>query len=137
MILYDLTKEALDAAAPALASGPVTMVNLLWFRPEVAYAGEITDPQPDPRSALYKGYVSAFGAVSEELGVSGIEPVFVGHRAAGLVAAPEDDWDDIVIVRYRSFADFRKIVESDHYARRAKPHHHAAVANWRITATIE
>ncbi len=137
MILYDLTEEALDAAAPVLGTGPVTMVNLIWFRSEVAYVGEVSDPQPDPRSALYKGYVSAFGAVAEKLGVSEIEPVFVGHRAAGLVAAPEDDWDDIVIVRYRSFADFRKIVESHEYARRAKPHHRAAVANWRITATVE
>ena len=135
MILYDLTTDALDAAAPALASGPVTMVNLLWFRPEVSYADDVADPQPDSRSALYNGYVPAFGAVSEELGIKGVEAVFVGHRAASLVAAPGDDWDDIVVVRYRSFADFRTIVESDQYARRAKPHHRAAVANWRITAT--
>ncbi len=135
MILCDLTKAALDAAAPALALGPVTMVNLLWFRPSVAYADEVPDPHPDARSALYDGYVPAFAEVSEELGVTGIEPVFVGRNAAGLVAAPEDNWDDIVIVRYRSFADFRKIVESDQYLRRAKPHHRAALANWRITAT--
>ena len=61
--------------------------------------------------------------------------MYVSHRGAGLAAAPEDDWDDLVIVHYRSFADFRKIVESEPYARRAKPHHCAAIANWRLIAT--
>ena len=137
MTLTELTLEALNAAAPALGSGPVTMVNQLWFRSEVAYAGSIENAQPDPRSALYKGYALAFVEIAQELGVEGVESVYIGHRAAGLVAAPEDDWDDLVIVRYRSFADFWKIVESERYAQRAKPHHRAAIANWRLTATTE
>jgi uncharacterized protein (DUF1330 family) len=86
---------------------------------------------------LYQGYVPAFSQVAQELGIAGIEPVYVGHRAAGLVASAEDDWDDLVIVRYRSFDDFRKIVESEQYARLAKPHHRAAVSRWRITATTD
>ena len=137
MILYDLTKASLDAAAEALGTGPVTMVNLLWFRPEVAYTAEVADPQPDPRSALYHGYGPAFVRVSAALGVEGVERAFVGHRACGLVAAPQDDWDDIVVVRYRSFRDFRLIVESELYAHLAKPHHRAAILNWRSTATVE
>ncbi len=136
MILYELTTEALDAAAPALGTEPVTMVNQLWFRPEAAYSEAVTNPQLDARSALYQGYVPAFSQVAQELGITGIEPVFVGHRAAGLVASGEDDWDDLVIVRYRSFDDFRKIVESEQYKRLAKPHHRAAVFNWRIIAAI-
>ena len=135
MILNDLTEEALDAAAPALGDRPVTMVNLLWFRSEVAYAGDVAHAQPDPRSALYKGYAVAFMEIAQELGLEGVEAVYIGHRSVGLVATPEEDWDDLVIVRYRSFADFRKIVESEQYARRAKPHHRAAIANWRLTAT--
>lgn len=135
MILYELTKATLDAALPVLGSAPVTMVNLLWFRTEVAYEAGITDPQPDPRSALYLGYGSAFRSIAQELGIDGVDRIFVGHRVAGLVSAPEDNWDDIVIVQYRSFADFRTIVESERYAERAKPHHRAAILNWRITAT--
>ena len=135
MILNELSTEALDAATPELGTGPVTMLNLLWFRPEVAYSAIAESPQPDPRSALYNGYAVAFTEIAQELGVEGVEAVYVGHRGAGLVAAPEDDWDDLVIVRYRSFADFRKIVESEPYARRAKPHHRAAIANWRLIAT--
>ena len=135
MVLNELTKEALDAAAPVLGAGPITMVNLLWFRADVAYSGDVARVQPDPHSALYNGYAVAFVEVAQELRVEGVEVVFIGHRAAGLVAAPDDDWDDIVVVRYRSFADFRTIVESAEYARRARPHHRAAVANWRLIAT--
>ena len=136
IILNELTSQALDDAAAALGDGPVTMVNLLWFRAEVAYAGPVDAAEPDPRSALYRGYAVAFSEIARDLGVEGVEVVYVGQRAAGLVAAPEDDWDDLVIVRYRSFADFRKIVESEPYGRRARPHHRAAIANWRLTATV-
>ncbi len=137
MILYELTTEALDGAAPAIGTGSVTMVNQIWFRPKVAYSESVANPQPDARSALYRGYVPAFSQVAQELGVTGIEPVYVGHRAAGLVASGEDDWDDLVAVRYQSFGDFRKIIESERYARLAKPHHRAAVSNWRIIATTD
>ena len=136
MISNKLTTEAMDAAAPPLGTGPVTMVNLLWLRTEVAYSETVDNPQPNPSSALYNGYAAAFVEIARELGVEGVEAVYVGHRVAGLVAVPEDDWDDVVIVRYRSFADFRTIVESEAYARRARPHHRAAVANWRLVATV-
>ena len=137
MSLNDLTKPALDAAAPSLGGAPVTMVNQLWFRDAVAYDGQLKNAQPDPRSALYNGYAVAFMEIAQELGVEGVEAVYIGHRAAGLVATSDDDWDDLVIVRYRCFADFRKIVESEQYAKRAKPHHRAAVANWRLNITTE
>ena len=134
MTLHEFKKTDLDSAAVELGEGPVTMVNQLWFRSEVAYSDEVPSMQPDPPSALYNGYAVAFIEIAQELGVEGVEAVFVGHRKAGLVATPEDDWDDLVIVRYGSFADFRRIVESEQYARRAKPHHRAAIANWRLTA---
>lgn len=137
MILYGLTEAALDAAAPVVGSGPVTMVNLLWFRPAVLYTCAVEHPQPDPRSALYQGYAPAFAAIATELGVTGVKRHFVGHRTTGLLSGPEDDWDDVVIVQYRSFADFRTIVESEQYARLAQPHHRAAISNWRIAATVE
>ena len=137
MVLNEITRAALDAAAPALGSGPVTMVNLLCFRSEVVYTDAFARAQPDPRSALYNGYAVAFVEIAQELGVEGVEAVFIGHRAAPLVTAADDDWGDIVIVRYRSFADFRRIIESQQYAQRARPHHSAAVAKWRLTVTTE
>ena len=137
MILYDLTTESLDAAAGAIGDGAVTMVNLLWFRSEATYNVDVTNPQSTPQSALFEGYVPNFSRIADELGITGIEPVLLGHRAAGLVASPGDDWDQIIAVRYRSFSDFRKIVESEAYLKTAKPHHRAAVMNWRIIAVSE
>ena len=134
MLLNDLTTAAMDDAAPAIGNGPVTMVNLLWFRDAPGYEPGFAEAKPDVRSAYYEGYAGAFVAVAKELGVEGVEIVFVGSRKDGLVAGPDDDWDDIVILRYPSFADFRRIVESDQYLRQANPHRVASIAYWRLTA---
>ena len=125
----------MDAAAPAIGDGPVTMVNLLWFRDALAYDTEFADAKSDVRSAYYEGYAGAFVGVAQELGVEGVEVVFVGSRKEGLVAGTDDDWDDIVIVRYQSFADFRRIIESEQYLSKASPHRVASIANWRLVAT--
>lgn len=135
MILNELTTATMDAAAPAIGDGPVTMVNLLWFRDALAYDTESDGAKSDVRSAYYEGYAGAFVEVARELGVEGVEVVFVGSRKDGLVAGTGDNWDDIVIVRYRSFADFRRIVESEQYLSKANPHRIASIANWRLVAT--
>lgn len=135
MKLNDLTTAAMDAAAPSIGAGPVTMVNLLWFRDQPEYDAGFADTKPDVHSAYYEGYAAEFVAVAKELGVEGFEVVLAGSRKDSLVAGEGDDWDDIVIVRYESFADFRKIVESDRYVKAASPHRIASVANWRLIAT--
>lgn len=135
MDLGNLSTSALDAAEATLGNGPVTMVNLLWFQPDTNYAAGILEAKPDPRSAYYEGYAGAFMEVVQELGIGGIEVVFSASHGAGLVAAPADDWDDILVVRYRSFADFRRVVESESYDRLARPHHVAAIADFRLIAT--
>lgn len=134
MELNELTKKALDAAAPALGDGPVNMVNLLWFRKRPEYPDGFEGAKADARSAYYEGYVNAFSDVMKAVGV-GIEVVYGGGRVAGLVAGPDDDWDDIAIVKYASFKDFRAIVEAEQYHRLASPHRKAAIRNWRLIAT--
>ena len=121
MLLNDLTTAATDAAAAVIGERPVTMVNLLWFRDAPDYEPGFAEAKPDVRSAYYDGYAGAFVAVAKELGVEGVEIVFVGSRKHGLVAGPDDDWDDIVLLRYPSFADFRRIVESGQYLRQPIP----------------
>ena len=135
MQLTELTAVAMDKAAPSIGIGPVTMVNLLWFREKPEYAVDFGDAKPDVHGAYYEGYAGAFMAVAEKLGVEGVEVVFIGSRKDGLVVDSDDNWDDIVIVRYQNFTDFRRIVESDEYVRQADPHRVASVANWRLIAT--
>ena len=80
------------------------------------------------------GNVTNWYAACEEVGVMP-QLVYAGQRVHSLLAGPDDIWDDIVVVRYESFADLRAILDSDVYPRRAKPHRFAVVADWRFIAT--
>jgi hypothetical protein len=130
----ELDDAALDEAALAIGPGPVVMVNLIRFRDTPDYADGFKDAKPDSRSGYYDGYVSGFYAACEQAGVTP-QLVFAGQRIHGLLAGPDDRWDDIVVVRYDGFADLRAILDSDVYARRAKPHRFAVIADWRFIAT--
>lgn len=130
----ELDDAALDKAAQAIGQGPVVMVNLVRFRDAPDYANGFADAKPDSRSGYYEGYVGGFYAACEEVGVTP-QLVYAGQRIHGLLAGPDDDWDDIVVVRYDSFADLRAILDSEVYARLAKPHRFAVIADWRFIAT--
>ncbi len=130
----ELNDAALDEAAQAIGRGPIVMVNLIRFRDTPDYAHDFAEAKPDSRSGYYEGYVGGFYAACEDVGVTP-QLVFAGQRIHGLLAGPDDIWDDIVAVRYESFADLRAILDSDVYTRRAKPHRFAVVADWRFIAT--
>lgn len=134
MLLNELTPASLDAATDAIGDGPVVMVNFLWFRDSPQYPDGFEGAKPSAREAYYDGYAGAIRSVAADLGVS-MNLVYAGDRLYGLLAGPEEDWDDIVIVRYDSVSDLRKIVESDGYRTAAHPHRLAAVENWRFFAT--
>jgi hypothetical protein len=132
--MNELTPSALEAAERIVGDGPVVMANFLWFRDQPAYPAGFTTPKRDARSAYYEGYADAFRAIAGDLGLAP-QLVYAGRRQHGLLAGPDDDWDDIVIVRYERFADLRRIVNSDAYAITANPHRLAGVAKWRFIAT--
>ena len=134
-----LPEEALVAAARVVPEGsPVVMVNLLRYR-EVADYGEGVDRGPvtagaTGRTAYAEGYLPAFGAVAAQAGVE-LEVLYYGGVHAALVAPAGERWDDVVLVRYPSFAGFRAIVGSAAYAQQADHHRLAALADWRLVAT--
>lgn len=130
----ELDADGLDKAEQAIGQGPVVMVNLVRFRDAPDYAEGFAEAKRDSRSGYYEGYVGGFYAACEEVGVKP-QLVFAGQRIHSLLAGPDDDWDDIVVVRYDSFADLRAILDSEVYARRAKPHRFAVIADWRFIAT--
>lgn len=130
----ELDDVALDKAAQAIGQGPVVMVNLVRFRDAPNYADGFTEAKPDSRSGYYEGYVGGFYEACEDVGVTP-QLVFAGQHIHSLLAGPDDDWDDIIVVRYDSFADLRAILDSEVYARRAKPHRFAVIADWRFIAT--
>ncbi|MEO9337145.1 hypothetical protein ABFT80_06880 [Mesorhizobium sp. SB112] len=132
--MNELSPAAIDEAEQTLGDGPVVMVNLLWFRETPDYPADFVDAKLSARTGYYEGYVGGFRAAAEQVGVVP-ELLYAGTQLHGLLAGPEDDWDEIAIVRYDSFADLRKILNSEIYAQAAKPHRLAVVANWRFFAT--
>lgn len=134
MIFNELDPAVLRAAHAAIGDGPVVMVNLLWFHPSPRYPAGFTKAQPGSREAYYQGYAGAIRSVAAELGIE-MQLVYAGDRLNSLLAGPDEDWDDIVMVRYASVDDLRRIVEHDAYRESAQPHRLAAVANWRFFVT--
>lgn len=130
----ELSDAALADAAQMLGDAPVVMVNLLWFRDTPDYPAGFSDAKTDSRTGYYEGYVSGFRETCAQLG---IEPalLYAGPRMAGILAGPDDDWDEIVVVRYSRFGDLQRILDSETYALRAKPHRFAVLADWRFIAT--
>jgi len=130
----ELDNAGLDEAAQVIGDSPVVMINLLRFRDAPDYPASFADAKPDARSGYYEGYVGGFRETCEELGIVP-ELLYAGSRIHSLLGGPHDDWDEIAIVRYDSFADLRRILDSQTYQRRAKPHRFAVIADWRFIAT--
>lgn len=126
----------LDEAARAIGDGPVVMVNLLRFRETPDYPLGFEGAHPDSRSGYYQGYVGGFRLAAEELGIAP-ELVYAGAKLAALLVGPDDNWDEIAVVRYANFSHLRRILNSETYVQRAKPHRFAVLADWRFIATKE
>lgn len=130
----ELPKYVLDDAVTRVGDGPVVMVNLLTFRERPLYPDGFADRKSTARAAYYEGYAGAFGQIAAMLGIK-YELVHAGSQLLTLVPLEPESWDDIVIVRYRSLSDLRRITETEDYARHAAPHRLAGIAAWRFIAT--
>ena len=132
MTSLEYTKATLDAAAHRLGEGPIYMVNLVRYRERADYRGKSDLPPCSGREAYFQRYAPAFRKVAEgeEYGV-----FWVGEVHRRLVGAEGEHWDDVVIVRYASFAALRRILDSPAYEQVAAPHRRAALADWRFIVT--
>ncbi|WP_226951417.1 DUF1330 domain-containing protein [Rhizobium terrae] len=126
--------DVINEASHVIGSGPVVMVNLLSFHEQPVYSESFPDKKTSVRSAYYEGYAGVFREIAAQLQIT-TELVYAGRWLHGVLAAPQEAWHDIVIVRYKSFDDLRRILDHPDYATRAAPHRHAAVADWRFIAT--
>lgn len=134
MHALDLNPHAMQLAAGSIPDeAPCVMLNLLRYRERADYGEKSDAPACSGREAYFKRYVPAFG----RLAAAGIAPVWIGRVAAALVAPTNEHWDDVALVRYPSFRAFRDLVESDAYREQAQPHRLAALAEWRLIASVE
>jgi len=129
-----LSPEIRANATKRLGNGPVVMINLLCFKDQPQYADGFENKKTTARSAYYEGYASAFQQIAAALGIS-TELVYAGSQLMTLLPEEAETWDDIVIVRYNSFADLLAIIDSPDYASQAAPHRLASIASWRFVAT--
>ncbi len=133
-----MTPAAIAAATVAIpADTPFLMVNLLRYHPQADYGNRADVTPCTGREAYYQRYVPAFGKAATELGLTTVKPFWIGGVLAQVVAPAGEQWDDIAIVQYPSFAAFRQLTESPTYLAEADPHRQAALADWRLIATLQ
>ena len=133
MWTLEITPDVLQVAAEAVpADSPIYMVNLLRYKDQADYADPGNAHPRSGREAYAEGYVPAFRKIAAE---HGVEVFYLGNALTALVGPDGEQWDDVGIVKYPSFAAFRRIVESAEYKTSAEPHRLAALADWRLIAT--
>jgi len=133
-----MTPAAVQAATAAIpADTPFYMVNLLRYHPQAAYGNRPAVTPCTGREAYYQRYVPAFGKAAAALGLTAVKPFWVGSVLAQVVAPAGEQWDDIAIVQYPSFAAFRQLTQSPTYLAEADHHRQAALADWRLIATLK
>lgn len=117
---------------------PIVMLNLLRFKDQAQYPSS-SDLQPcSGKEAYTTHYRNAFQKVTAGLGHSATV-VFIGQAHASLLAASDadDKWDLFALVEYSNFGVLKEILESKAYLEEAKPHHNAAVEDWKFMLTTK
>ncbi len=135
MQAIEIDSGAIVAAAGLIPEeGPVIMLNLLRYRERADY-GDRTDFAPcSGREAYHQRYAPAIGPT---VVAEGIRLFWIGTALASVVGPSDERWDEILLVEYPSFAAFRRLVESPKYEAEAAMHRKAALADWRLIATIK
>ena len=107
------TPSQLAAMAKAGPDGPIVMVNLLKYRKDAAYA----EDRPEARERVggreaYQRYgMTAIGCVN----ALGGSVVWMGPQALVFIGGPEQDWDDVVCVKYPSRQKFLEMIADPKY----------------------
>ena len=131
-----IEKQAVLAAENNIpADAAFTMLNMLRFREHADYASRHNVEPCSGREAYLQHYIPAFNKAAETEGVRGIQIIYLGSVAGGIVAPADERWDIIALVQYPSYAAFRKVSESFVYLQEAEYHREAALDDLRLIAT--
>lgn len=107
------TADQLRAMRDEGPDGPIVMVNLLKYREKAAYAADRAEVKENlsGREAYRRYGMTAFKCVSELGG--GI--VWSGSQALVFIGGGEQDWDEVLCVRYPSRKAFLKMISDPEY----------------------
>lgn len=112
------------------ADQPIVMLNLLKFREQADYKEQ--GLECTGREA-YKKYSEFAIKRIQEIGGS---LLWMGDAKSSVIAPPDEDWDEILLVRYPNAEAFIKMVAHPEYQQFAS-HRTAALENSRLIASVE
>ena len=123
----DQLQEALASVPKGV---PVVMLNMLRFRKTAAY--------PDSRPAISgrEAYARYSAAASLQVAKVGGNLVWIGDAQGSVIGPPDEQWDQIFLVRYPSIEKFIEMIGSAAY-QEAVVHRSSALEDSRLIVTIE
>jgi uncharacterized protein (DUF1330 family) len=116
--------------ATVAADTPVTMLNLLRFRDQAAYPAT-DDAEPCSGRDAYARYSRQ--ALAHVRAVGG-EPVVIAEVLGRFIGPDNEDWDEMLLVRYPSLSAFLAMIGNPDY-QAATIHRTAALADARLIVT--
>ncbi|MEM7678554.1 MAG: DUF1330 domain-containing protein, partial [Myxococcota bacterium] len=93
-----IRSDSFQAYRNRAEEGPVTMLNLLKFKPEGA--------------ALYAQYAAKVGPMLQKVGG---HAVYAGKGAELLIGRDDEDWDMVLLITYPRRADLLRMIGSEEY----------------------
>ena len=107
------TPEQFRAMAEKGPEGPIVMVNLLKYRAKAAYSADRPEAKENLSGlAAYRRYGATALACVTELG-GGV--VWAGPQALVFIGGAEQEWDEVICVRYPSRQAFLQMVARPDY----------------------
>ena len=123
--------DQLQATIVSVPKGvPVVMLNMLRFRELAAY--------PDGRPAISgrAAYAKYSTEASKQVAKAGGSLVWIGDAQGSVIGPPDEQWDQIFLVRYPSIEMFIRMINSAAY-QDIVVHRTAALKDSRLIATLE
>ena len=109
---------------------PVVMLNLLKFRDIAGYPDDRAEISGRDAYALYSE------KALKHLADIGAEIIWFGEAKGSVIAPPDEDWDQVFLVRYPSIEKFVEMVMNPSY-QEIVIHRSSALKDSRLIATIE
>jgi uncharacterized protein (DUF1330 family) len=111
----DVMPEAgqLEALAGSALEGPIVMVNLLSFRERAAYGADCAEAKENlsGRAAYQRYGATALRCLLE----AGGRIVWGGQQEITVIGAKNDEWNEVICVRYPSRAAFLAMIDRPDY----------------------
>lgn len=124
------SKAISDVLSKTPKGEPVVMLNLLKFREQASYEEPRADVSGREAYKEYgRGAIRCIHAVGGEL-------VWSGAPIGTLIGPEEQQWDEVLLVRYPSLDAFLKMIDSPEY-KRIVHHRTAAIDDSRLIPMLE